>query len=310
MDALRREVHRVIVGQDALIDGMLVALLCGGHVLIEGVPGLAKTLCVTTLARAMGAQFRRIQFTPDLLPGDLVGAEVLLPGDEDFHVRRGPIFAQFILADEVNRAPAKVQSALLEAMQERQVTIGGQTLPLPRPFFVVATANPIEQEGTYPLPEAEVDRFFLKLRVPYPAREEEAAIVERMAVAEPDLEVDAVIAPERLVELRRTADAVYVDERARDYALDIVAQTRRPDDVLGLRRLIEWGASPRASICLVMAARARALLDGRDYVAPDDIKAAAPGVLRHRVILTFEAEAEGISTDQVVRAILDHVPVP
>ena len=310
LQALLGEIHRVIVGQDELLRRMLVGLLCGGHILIEGVPGLAKTLCVTTLARALDASFRRIQFTPDLLPGDVLGSEVLDQRSGGFTTRKGPIFANLILADEINRAPAKVQSALLEAMQERQVTIGGDSFPLPEPFLVVATENPIEQEGTYPLPEAQVDRFFLKVRVPYPTRDSEVAIVERMAVSQPDLTVQKILSPAEIMAMRRSVDEVHVDESARDYALDVVRTTREPCPELGLGRLIEWGASPRASIYLVMAARAMALLDGRSFVIPDDVKALAPDVLRHRVILTFEAEAEGVRPDDVIRSILSHVPVP
>ena len=310
LDALRAEVHRVIVGQDDLIDRLLIGLLCGGHVLLEGVPGLAKTLCVTTLARALDAAFKRIQFTPDLLPGDVVGSEVYNPRTGEFSVRQGPIFANLVLADEINRAPAKVQSALLEAMQERQVTLGGQSFPLPRFFMVVATENPIEQEGTYPLAEAQADRFLLKARVPYPGREDEMAIVERAAVSEPGAVVQRVLDTDQALELRRLADSIYADRRIRDYVLDIVRLTREPCAELGLERLVEWGASPRASIYAVMAARAHALLDGRTYVIPDDVKAIAPDVLRHRVILTFEAEAEGVRPDDVVGAILARVPVP
>lgn len=310
LEALRAEIHRVIVGQDALIDGILTGLLCGGHILLEGVPGLAKTLCATTLARALDAHFKRIQFTPDLLPGDLVGSEIYNPQTGEFTTRMGPIFANLILADEVNRAPAKVQSALLEAMQERQVTIGGQTFRLPELFLVIATENPIEQEGTYPLPEAQVDRFFLKLKVPYPTRDEEAAIVRKMAVSDPQFEVRKVLSPADMLECRRVVDGVYVDERARDYVLDIVRLSRERDEEQVLGKLIEWGASPRASMYIVMAARARALMDGRTFVIPDDVKAVAPDVLRHRVILTFEAETEGIQADDVIRQIIDRVPVP
>ncbi len=310
LDELQRQVHRVIVGQDDMVDRLMTGLLCAGHVLLEGVPGLAKTLCVTTLAGALNASFRRIQFTPDLLPGDLLGGQVYNPHTGEFSTRRGPIFANVVLADEINRAPAKVQSALLEAMQERQVTIGGQTLALPRPFLVIATENPIEQEGTYPLPEAQVDRFLLKLRVPYPSREEEAQIVERMAVSAPDLEVEPVLSPEEVLEFRRAADAVRVARPVRDYAVELVRMSRRPDAELGLDRLVQWGASPRASMYLVMAARARALLDGRAYAIPDDVKAMAPDVLRHRIILTFEAEAEGVVTEEVICRLLEHVPVP
>ena len=308
--ALRAEIRRVIVGQDELIDRLLLGLLCGGHMLLEGVPGLAKTLCVTTLARALDATFRRIQFTPDLLPGDLLGSEILNPRTNEFTVRKGPVFANLILADEINRAPAKVQSALLEAMQEHQVTIGGRTFPLPEPFIVIATENPIEQEGTYPLPEAQVDRFFLKIKVFYPSREAETAIVERMAVSEPDLHVDKVLQPDEILEMRKVADAIRVDPRVMDYVLDIVRFTREPSAESGLGRLIEWGASPRASMYIVMASRARALMDGRSFVIPDDIKAIAPDVLRHRVILTFEAEADGVEPDGVVQEILGRVAVP
>ncbi len=310
LEALREEIHRVIVGQDALIDAVLTGMLCSGHVLLEGVPGLAKTLCATTVAGALDASFSRIQFTPDLLPADLLGGEIYNPRTGEFTTRRGPIFTNLLLADEINRAPAKVQSALLEAMQERQVTVGGETFPLPRPFLVIATENPIEQEGTYPLPEAQVDRFLLKVRVPYPEREEERGIVDRMAVSRPKLQVQPVISPGRILEHRSVADRIYVDERIKDYVLDIVRLSRRPEPELGLGELIEWGASPRASIYIVMASRARALLEGRPYVIPDDVKAVAPDVLRHRIILTFEAEAEGVSTDELIRRILDHVPVP
>ncbi len=310
LKALRDEIHKVIVGQDDLIDRVITGLLCNGHILLEGVPGLAKTLCVTTLAGVLDAGFKRIQFTPDLLPGDLLGSEIYNPQTGEFTTRLGPIFANLLLADEINRAPAKVQSALLEAMQERQVTIGGKTFPLPAPFLVIATENPIEQEGTYPLPEAQVDRFLLKLRVPYPNREDESQIVDRMAVSEPNLAVEQVLPCADVLEYRRVADAVYVDARVRDYVLDIVRLTREPSPELGLEQLVEWGASPRASMYLVMAARARALIDGRAYAIPDDVKAMAPDVLRHRIILTFEAEAEGVDSDTIIQRILDHVPVP
>jgi len=310
LDAVREQMHRVIVGQEDLLDRILTGLLCAGHILLEGVPGLAKTLCVTTLSRTLDASFQRIQFTPDLLPGDLLGSEIYNPQTGEFTTRRGPIFANLLLADEVNRAPAKVQSALLEAMQERQVTIGRDTFPLPRPFLVVATENPIEQEGTYPLPEAQVDRFLLKLKVPYPSRDDEDAIIDRMAVSEPDLDVEAVLCPSDILEFRRVADGIYVDRRVKDYVLDVVRTTRSPAEELGLDRLVEWGASPRASMYMVMAARARALLHGRGYVIPDDVKAVAPDVLRHRVILSFEAETEGIDSDAVISRVLRHVPVP
>jgi len=310
LDALRAQIHHTIVGQDALLTGIMTGLLCGGHVLLEGVPGLAKTLCATTLARALDASFKRIQFTPDLLPGDLIGSEVYNSHTAEFTVRPGPIFANLVLADEVNRAPAKVQSALLEAMQEKQVTIGGQTFRLPELFLVIATENPIEQEGTYPLPEAQVDRFLLKLKVPYPSRQEEAEIIQRMAVSDPPLDVSKVLSPQEVLEYRRVADQVYVGERARNYVLDITRLSREPCPQLGLGKLVEWGASPRASMYMVMAARARALMDGRTFVTPDDVKAVAPDVLRHRIILTFEAEAEGVQPDAIVQRILDYVPVP
>jgi MoxR-like ATPase len=310
LDAVRREVHRVVVGHDALLEGMLTALLCGGHVLLEGVPGLAKTLCATTLARTLAVDFKRVQFTPDLLPGDLLGGEVYSPQTGEFSTRKGPIFANLVLADEVNRAPAKVQSALLEAMQERQVSLGGHTFALPDPFMVVATENPIEQEGTYPLPEAQVDRFLLKLKVPYPARAAELAIAERMAAAAPPVDVDAVLTASDILKARDVADRVYVDPRAREYAVDLVRATRERNLELGLGPLVEWGGSPRASVHLVMVARARAVLQGRPFVLPDDVQAAAPDVLRHRLILTFEAEAEGVDPDQVLRRVLDSVPVP
>jgi len=310
LGALRAEIHKVIVGQDDLIDRILTGLLCNAHLLLEGVPGLAKTLCVTTLAEALDAQYSRIQFTPDLLPGDVLGSEIYSPQTGEFSTRRGPIFANLVLADEINRAPAKVQSALLEAMQEHQVTIGGTSFPLPEPFIVVATQNPIEQEGTYPLPEAQVDRFMLKLRVPYPQKDEELAIIDRMAVSDPSFQVCKVLSPQDIVRFRAVADRVYVDGRAKSYAVDIVRLSRQAPMEMDLNALIEWGASPRASMYLVMAARARALLEGRMFVAPDDVRAIAPDILRHRLILTFEAEAEGIDVDDVIRQILEHVPVP
>ena len=308
---LRDQVHRVLIGQEGLLDGILTAMLCGGHVLVEGVPGLAKTLCATTLARTVQAEFRRVQFTPDLLPGDLVGSEVFNPATGQFSVRRGPVFTHVLLADEINRAPAKVQSALLEAMQEQQVTVGGQSFPLPEPFLVIATENPIEHEGTYPLPEAQVDRFLLKLRVDYPPPDQELQIVDRMAVSHPDLSVEPVLTTQAWLALREVTDRILTDPRAKQYALAVVRSTRPgagadPE----LDHLIEWGASPRATMYLVMAARARALMDGRDYVIPDDVKAAAPDVLRHRIILTFEAEAEAVSADSIVERVLSQVSVP
>ncbi len=307
--AVREQVHRVVVGQDDLIDRILTGLLCGGHLLLEGVPGLAKTLCATTLARTMDATFRRIQFTPDLLPADLLGAEVYSPRTEQFSVHRGPIFANIILADEVNRAPAKVQSALLEAMQERQVTIAGETFPLPEPFMVIATQNPIEQEGTYPLAEAQMDRFLLKLRVPYPQRAEELQILDRMATAETPDVVDAVLQPTDVLRIRAAAEQVHAAPRIKDYVLDIVRATRNPNSETDWARYVAWGASPRAAVHMLMAARARALLKERGYVAPDDVQAVAADVLRHRLVLTFEAEAEGVRTDALIARLLAEVPV-
>ncbi|MDP6439432.1 MAG: MoxR family ATPase [Candidatus Brocadiia bacterium] len=308
---LRAEVHRVLVGQEALLDGLLTAMLCGGHALVEGVPGLAKTMCATALAACIEARVHRVQFTPDLLPGDLVGSEVFSPASGEFSMRKGPVFAHILLADEINRAPAKVQSALLEAMQERQVTIGGRSLPLPDPFLVIATQNPIEHEGTYPLPEAQVDRFLLKLCVDYPGGDEELEIVDRMAFSRPNIALRPVLKPEEVLLMRGLADRLRVDGRIKQYALEIVQRTRPPRRAeLGLDHLIEWGASPRATIYLVMAARAHALMAGRHYVIPDDVKAVCPDVLRHRLILTFEAEAEAVSPEDIIERILADVAVP
>jgi MoxR-like ATPase len=306
---LLAEIDKVIVGQRYMIERLLIGLLADGHVLIEGVPGLAKTLAVRTLSRAIDTKFQRIQFTPDLLPADLIGTLVYSPDTGRFSTKKGPIFANLILADEINRAPAKVQSALLEAMQERQVTIGSDTFPLEQPFLVLATQNPIEQEGTYPLPEAQVDRFMLKLRVTYPSREEELSIMNRMAggvepVASP------VVRPEAILKARELVSEVYVDEKIKQYILDIVFATRAPDDRLEVAGLIAYGASPRASIYLSIAARAHAFLARRAYVTPEDIKAIAMDVLRHRVIITYEAEAEELTSEDIVQRILDHVEVP
>ena len=312
IEALRRNTATVIVGQDDLVERLLVGILCGGHILLEGVPGLAKSLTVQTVARCLSAEYRRIQFTPDLLPADLIGTRVFLRETGDFTVKRGPVFANIILADEINRAPAKVQSALLEAMQERQVTIGEESIPLPDPFLVFATQNPIEQEGTYPLPEAQADRFLLKVRVPYPDREEELAIVNRMARAEPELSVKPVATLDDVRAARSGLDAIYVDEKIKNYAVSLVRATREPaaiglDDLVPL---IEYGASPRATIALVMAGKALALLDGRDYVTPRDIRRIGADVLRHRVIVSFEAEAEGVTPEEVVARVFESVEVP
>jgi len=320
---VRAEIGRVIVGQGELVDRLLLALLCNHHVLIEGVPGLAKTLTVTTLSRCIQTSFRRIQFTPDLLPADLVGTQIYNPKTGDFSTRKGPVFANLILADEINRAPAKVQSALLEAMQERQVTIGEQSFRLDEPFMVLATQNPVEQEGTYPLPEAQVDRFMLKLKVTYPSREEELKILRRMASSTPKLEVKPVLTPKDILRLRTLTDDVYMDEKIEEYIVSLVEASRDParfgltmpapdtkQAPTPLGQLIRYGASPRASIYLAMAARGQALLDGRGYVTPQDVKSIAMDVLRHRVMITYEAEAEEKTSEDIVRRILDGVKVP
>ena len=312
VEPLLTEVRRVVVGQEHMVERLLIGLLSGGHVLLEGVPGLAKTLTVSTLARAIAARFQRIQFTPDLLPADLLGTLVYNQKEAEFFIKKGPVFANLILADEVNRAPAKVQSALLEAMQERQVTIGETTFPLAEPFLVLATQNPVEQEGTYPLPEAQVDRFMLKIVVDYPTREDELEIMRRMASPEAVAEPRAVIEPERILAARRTLGDLYVDERVEGYIVDLVIATREPARFrLGdVEDLIAYGASPRASIFLNRAARAHAFLDRRAYVTPEDVRAVALDVLRHRVSVTYEAEAEEVTSDMLVRRVLDAVEVP
>ena len=311
LQGVRREIGKVIIGQQAMIDRLLVALLCNNHVLIEGVPGLAKTKTVTTLAQAVQASFKRIQFTPDLLPGDLIGTLIYNPKSGEFTTRQGPIFANIILADEINRAPAKVQSALLEAMQEGQVTIGDASYPLPEPFLVLATQNPIEQEGTYRLPEAQVDRFMLKLKVGYPSREEEQQILRLMAGAEEVPAVTAVIDRQDIGRLRSLARHIYMDAKVEDYIVDLVAATRNPVAYgLPIADLIQYGASPRATIFLAMAAKAFALLAGRGYVTPQDVKTIGLDVLRHRVIITYEAEAEDKTPEDIIRQIFDTVPVP
>lgn len=311
LSRIRSEAHKVIVGQEALLDRLLMALLCNQHVLIEGVPGLAKTLSVTTLAKMIQASFRRIQFTPDLLPADVVGTLIYNPKSGEFSIKKGPVFANIILADEINRAPAKVQSALLEAMQEGQVTIGDETFELDDPFLVLATQNPVEQEGTYPLPEAQVDRFMMKLRVHYPKKEEEREILRRMARTRPQLSVDPIITPEDVIRLRELSDEIFMDEKIEDYIVDLIEATRNPEAYhLNIQDLIRYGASPRATIFLAMAARANALIEGRGYVTPQDVKTIAPDVLRHRVIITYEAEAEEKSSDDIVAEILANVPVP
>jgi len=308
---IEAELGKVIVGQEYLIDRLLVGLLARGHVLIEGVPGLGKTLAVKTLARCLAIDFKRIQFTPDLLPADLLGTPVYDQRSGEFQTRKGPVFTHILLADEINRAPAKVQSALLEAMEERQVTLGQTTYPLAEPFLVLATQNPIEQEGTYPLAEAQTDRFMLKLKLRYPSRAEEQEILERMLV-ERDFEVRPLLDRERLLALRRTVDSVYLDAKLRGYVLDLIAATREPraaglDD---LSNLIGFGASPRATLYLARAAKAMALVRGRGYVIPEDVKELAPDVLRHRIIPTYEAEAEEVTADDLVARLLDRVEVP
>ena len=307
-----REVESVIVGQKPLVEGLLIGLLADGHVLLEGVPGLAKTLAVHSLATALGGTFRRIQFTPDLLPSDLVGTHVYNPKTGDWTVKEGPVFANFVLADEINRAPAKVQSALLEAMQERQVTLAGETRALPNPFLVLATQNPIEQEGTYPLPEAQVDRFMLKVVVTYPTPEEERKIVERMATISKKPVARQVTTPEKVLAARTLLDEMYVDEKALSYVVDLVFATRKPEErgLAELKKLILYGASPRASIALTQAARAHAFLAGRGFVTPQDIKSVGMNVLRHRVITTYEAEAEGLGSVDVIQKVFDTVRVP
>jgi MoxR-like ATPase len=305
------ELRRVIVGQDYLLDRLLVGLLSRGHVLIEGVPGLAKTLAVKTLAQTLAIDFQRIQFTPDLLPADLVGTLIYDQRTAEFLARRGPVFTHLLLADEINRAPAKVQSALLESMEERQVTLGDRSYSLPEPFMVLATQNPIEQEGTYPLAEAQVDRFMMKLKVTYPSRQEEAEILDRMLVAS-DLRAHPVLERERLLALREVVDSVYLDGKIRTYILDLVLATRDPRAVglADLADLISFGASPRATLFLARAAKALAMVRGRGYVIPEDVKELAPDVLRHRIIPTYEAEAEEITTDALIARLLDRVPVP
>ena len=308
---LQQEIGRVIVGQRYLVERLLVGMLTNGHLLIEGVPGLAKTLSLKTLAGAIEARFQRLQFTPDMLPADIVGTLIYNPRDGGFVTKRGPVFSNLVLADEINRAPAKVQSALLEAMQERQVTLGDQTHPLPDPFLVMATQNPIEQEGTYPLPEAQVDRFMLKLVIGYPNRTEERAILDAMATSEPALGVRPVVSLTEIAEARRVVNRVYVDDRVRDYIVDLIGATRNPKNYgIPIDQYIQYGASPRATINLTLASRAWAFLQGRGYVTPLDVKSLAHDVLRHRVAVTYEAEAEGVTSDQLVQRILEALPVP
>ncbi|MFO8047460.1 MAG: MoxR family ATPase [Desulfosudaceae bacterium] len=310
VSGIRQEMAEVVVGQNELVDGLLIGLFTKGHILIEGVPGLAKTSAVKALAGTVDASFKRIQFTPDLLPADVIGTEVYLPKTGDFTIKKGPVFHNIILADEINRAPSKVQSALLEAMQERQVTIGNATFGLPDPFLVLATQNPIEQEGTYPLPEAQVDRFMLKLVVGYSSRDEEKEIMWRVGFVAPS-KVRSVITPERLNDLVTLVNDIYMEEKLRDYIVDLVFATRMPEDYqIDVGRYIQYGASPRATIFMSLAARAYAFLQGRAYVTPQDIKSIAPEILRHRILLTYEAEAEDITADQIIARVFDSVEVP
>ena len=309
---LQNEIARVVVGQKALVEGLLVGLLTNGHILLEGVPGLAKTLTVKTLAQSINTGFQRIQFTPDLLPADLIGTLIYNPRTGEFTTKQGPLFSNLILADEINRAPAKVQSALLEAMQERQVTIGDQTYKLADPFLVLATQNPLEQEGTYSLPEAQLDRFMLKLTVGYPTRAEERLILDLMGTSAPKVEVSPVIDPKDILAARTLVNAVFVDDRVKDYIISLVFATREPASfgIKGLDGMLRYGASPRATIALTLAAKARAFLAGRGYVTPHDVKSVAPDVLRHRILISYEAEAEDMTSETIIAKLLHHLPVP
>jgi MoxR-like ATPase len=308
---LQQEIGRVVVGQKYLVDGLLTGLLTNGHILLEGVPGLAKTLTVKTLASCIRTGFQRIQFTPDLLPADLIGTLIYNPRSGEFTTKHGPLFSNLILADEINRAPAKVQSALLEAMQERQVTIGDQTYKLPDPFLVLATQNPLEQEGTYQLPEAQLDRFMLKLRVGYPSKSEERRILDLMATSAPNLDVLAIVEPHEIIAARTLVNAIYVDDRVKDYIVEVVFATRDVTKYkLKLEGMIRYGASPRATIALTLAARARAFIAGRGYVTPHDVKSVGPDVLRHRIIVSYEAEAEEMTSEMIIEQIFAGLPVP
>lgn len=309
---LKRQIGQVIVGQQYLIERLILGLIANGHVLLEGVPGLAKTLSVSTLAAAIKMQFQRIQFTPDLLPADLIGTLIYNPNTAEFSTKKGPLFSNLILADEINRAPAKVQSALLECMQERQVTIGSTTYPLPDPFLVLATQNPIEQEGTYPLPEAQVDRFMLKLNIGYPNREEERRILDTMAKTNPDIQVDPVIDPSKILDARLLVNDIYIDDKVKEYIINIVFATREPENckLEEIRDFIQYGASPRATIYLTLAAKAWAFLQRRGYVTPQDVKTIGMDVLRHRLIVTYEAEAEELTSEDIIKKIFETIPVP
>lgn len=305
------EIGKVIVGQKYLIERLLIGILANGHILLEGVPGLAKTLSVMSLAKAVRAKYQRIQFTPDLLPADLIGTLIYNPRDGEFTTKKGPIFANIVLADEINRAPAKVQSALLESMQEKQVTIGDKTFKLEEPFLVLATQNPIEQEGTYPLPEAQIDRFMLKLNITYPSKTEEREILERMALTNTNKNINAIISPQDIKRLRSVVDQIYIDDKIKDYIVDLVFASREPQKYnLDLDEFIEYGASPRATIYLTIAAKAYAFLKGRGYVTPQDVKSIGMDVLRHRIIITYEAEAEEMTSEKIIQNIFDNIEVP
>lgn len=308
---LRKEIARYLIGQNTLVDRLLISLLVKGHILLEGVPGLAKTLALKTLASLVNARFHRIQFTPDMLPADIVGTEIYDPKEARFRVKQGPVFANFILADEINRAPAKVQSALLEAMQEKQVTIGETTFPLPAPFFVLATQNPLEQEGTYPLPEAQLDRFMMKVIMDYPTEDEEMQVLDLAGTTEDQPVPQAMVSLEAIQQARKVVNSLHVDEKVKRYIVRLVQATRRPDDYgVPIAPLIRVGASPRATINLALTSRAHAFLDGRAYVTPHDVKSVAMDVLRHRVTVTYEAEAEGLSSEQIIERLLNQMPVP
>lgn len=308
---LRQEISRVIIGQKYLIDRLIIALLTNGHVLLEGVPGLAKTLSIKTLSQAIKTDFQRIQFTPDLLPADIIGTLIYSPQESKFLTKKGPIFSNLILADEINRAPAKVQSALLEAMQEHQVTIGDTSYPLPSPFLVLATENPIDQEGTYPLPEAQVDRFMMKLKIDYPTPQEERKILDLMATTAQKPQVNPVVRPNEILESRKIIDSIYIDDKVKDYIVQIILTTRKPSQFkLDLDPYVQYGASPRATIALTLASKAVAFLNNRGFVTPQDVKSIAMDVLRHRVIVSYEAQAEALTSENVIQKILNAVPVP
>ncbi len=311
INALKTEMGKVIIGQEYLIERLIMGIISNGHVLIEGLPGLAKTLSVKTLSDALDMQFSRIQFTPDLLPADVTGTQIYNPKNAEFTVRKGPVFANIVLADEINRAPAKVQSALLESMQEKQVTIGNETFKLPRPFFVIATENPIEQEGTYTLPEAQTDRFMMKLKVEYPSYDEEKLIIKNQAVTSGEIKVNKVLNSDDIFELRKIVENIYTDEKITDYVLNLVFATREPEKYnLDIKDYLRYGASPRASIALILISKAIAFLKGRDFVTPQDVKEIAKDVLRHRLIISYEAEAQEMTSDDIIETILQTIPVP